>query len=137
MRAKATKVKLIRVRVTAKDIREGGAGDCFRCAVAGALQRATGDNDAHVYESDFLVYLTAWSRHIHAPDRVRTFVLDYDECPVHERTGRLPADLRPFVFTLPPQDDPEWLERCGGCEQLFAGSELDDEGICPECMVTD
>lgn len=45
--------KPTKVHVTAKDIRGGTCGDVFHCAVAAALQRATGDSEARVVEKDW------------------------------------------------------------------------------------
>lgn len=131
------------VRVTAKDIRTGVPGDCFLCAVARALQRATGDSEANVYESSFVVYLQVWSRHIVAPLEVRRFSREFDGLD-RTRGGRArlpkPDDypqlehVRPFTFELPPLSDPAWREACSCCEELCDAAALDDEGVCPECQ---
>jgi len=111
------------VRVSAGRIRAGEPGDCFRCAVALALQAATGDDHANVYEDDWRLWIEVHSRHIPAPDDVRRFVDNFDGGAV----------LRPFSFRLPPFTDPEWRERCGLCGCAFAAAELDDNGWCVGC----
>lgn len=135
---KAAKKKPTKVRVTKKDMREGVGGDCWRCAVSLALHRATGDDHANVYRSDWILYVEVWSRSILAPDEVRLFVDAYDELERQEDKtpilpDPLPDDLQPFTFELPPSDSPEWQERCYGCESLFDDADLDDEGNCEEC----
>lgn len=134
----ATTTKQLRARVTKADIAKGVAGDCLKCAVSLALNRATGDTDVMVYERDWTMYLKVWSRHIIAPYEVRSFVHEFDGQPRRD-DGRL--DLKnkeceppkPFAFTLPPLSSSEWEEECCGCEELFAPSELDDEGCCEGC----
>lgn len=105
------------VTLTVDDIRTGVAGDCYRCAVALALQRATGDETAHVYEDEDesgLIRLEAHGRSVQAPERVTRFVWDYDSLE-RSSDGRpvITADkaamLQPFTFTLPPE------EECEGC----------------------
>jgi hypothetical protein len=127
------------VRVTAEHIRTGLAGDCLRCAVALALDAATGDDECMVAEKDWTFHLCVWGRWIVAPPEVRRFVdaidgldREEDERPIlpEKLEG---SDLAPFAFTLPPLTDPEWQEECYGCEQLFDANELDEEGFCPEC----
>lgn len=127
------------VRVTAKDIRSGIAGDCFRCAVALAVQRATGDAEANVFEDySWTLRIEAWSRSVAAPCDVRFFTYNFDGL-LRKRTNRavLPArlegDVAPFSFTLPADDDPEWDERCYRCEHFCKAEDLDDEGVCDEC----
>jgi len=135
---KRKKTEPTRVRVTRKDIREGKAGDCFRCAVGRALHRATGDDHANVYVRDWTMYIEVWSRHIMSPDGVRQFVNEYDDLP-RTADGKvflpnsMPDSLKPFAFDLPPPGDPDWQERCYGCEGLFQPAEL-DEGCCVECL---
>lgn len=137
-----TAEKPIAVRVTKAHIANGEAGDCFKCAVALALAKATGDDEANVYENDWTMYLHVWSRHIVAPYEVRQFVYDFDGQPRRE-DGRIDLDdeqcepPKPFAFTLPPLSDPEWQERCYQCEELFDPSELDDEGVCKACLGED
>jgi hypothetical protein len=127
------------VRVTAEHIRSGLAGDCFRCAVALALDEATGDDECMVGEIDWILHLRVWNRVIVAPPEVRRFVFDLDGLDRGEGgRPKLPkklkgTDVAPFVFTLPPPTDPAWKEQCHGCEQLFAPAELDSEGCCAEC----
>ncbi|MCI0462473.1 MAG: hypothetical protein L0Z62_36445 [Gemmataceae bacterium] len=129
----------MRVRVLARHIRAGVAGNCFRCAIALGLQEATGDNEAHVYERDWNMYLEVHSRHIVAPVEVRIFVWTVDSLDRRE-DGRpkLPrrlagTDFAPFAFDLPAWDSPEWQEECYVCEGLCAPADLDDEGCCEEC----
>lgn len=126
------------VHVGAKDIRAAEAGDCFRCAVARAMQRATGDSEARVVEADWQLRLVVWGRLIVAPDDVRAFVRELDGLPrTRKNRPRLPKKLvepvAPFTFELPAWSDPEWEEECQGCEQLFAPGDLDDDGYCEEC----
>jgi hypothetical protein len=127
------------IQVLAKDVRAAVPGDCFRCAVALALQRATGDDHANVYEDDYQLRLEVWSRSIIAPWEVTQFVHALDDLP-RTRTGRaklprkLDGDLTPPTFELPAADDPEWDERCPGCEQYIKADEQDDEGYCAECQ---
>jgi hypothetical protein len=129
---------MIRVEVTAGDIAAGEGGDCFRCAAALALQRATGDDHANVYERDCVLYVEAWSRHLVAPYELKKFVWDFDDlprCPDGTPDTADPEYLAPAPFgvELPDQSDPEWQEQCYGCEDLFDAAELDDEGRCASC----
>ena len=129
----------IKVSVTAEDILEGVCGDCHRCAVALALSRASGDDEANVYERDWTLYLEVHGRHIPAPFEVSQFVRTFDSQP---RTDGGAVDFdavdceppSPFDFELPPFDGGDWQERCYHCEELFDDEELDDEGICKECL---
>lgn len=130
----AKRPKPLKVHVTAEDIREGVAGDCFSCAVARAVERATGDDHANLYRRDYVLYIEAWSRSVEAPPEVCRFVTAFDDTP----EGETPADwygrpLEPFAFELPHAKSREWKERCYGCEELFAPSKLDDDGCCPAC----
>jgi hypothetical protein len=138
MKTKRKRAKPYRVQVTPADIREGMCGDCFNCAIALALQRATGDDHANVHEADFGMYLEAHSRVIVCPREVVAFVWKYDTMPRNERQRPiipdvLPDNLRPFEFELPPFDSLEWEERCYECDGLFPTVELNDEQYCPEC----
>jgi len=131
-----TKVKGYRVRVTRADCRTGEPGECFRCAVALALQRATGDSEAHVYESgwDGRMMLEVHARHIPAPISVRNFIWEFDDLLLRPDGRAIGADeLRRPVFTLPPLSDSEWQEECGCCQELLPPADLDDEGTCPDC----
>lgn len=129
---------MTKVDVTAKDIRQGVPGDCFGCAVALALQRATGDVNARVVDHDCQLHVEVNGRWIVPPHKATDFAVDFDHLP-RTRSGRarlpspLPEELRPFSFELPPLDDPVWEEECYGCEQLFAPKTLDYEGRCEEC----
>jgi hypothetical protein len=114
---------MIHVSVTAEDIAAGKAGDCYRCPVAIALARVTGDRESHVYGQDWMMWIDVGGRTIQAPYEVEEFVRGFDD-------RKSPG---PFDFELPDLDDPAWRERCCRCEELFAPSELDDEGVCPEC----
>jgi len=125
------KPRPVRVRVTAADIRSGEAGDCLRCAAALALQRATGDPEANVYERDWAVWIDAHGRTTLAPAEVRKFVWEYDALGRREGGAAVLPGVAPFAFKLPPW--PDWLERCGHCEEPFGQAELDDEGLCGEC----
>jgi hypothetical protein len=118
---------VIKVNVTAKDIKAGEAAECYRCPVAIALQRATKDREARVVSVDWRLYLVVWCRYIAAPVEVRDFVIDFD----HRSEDDSPP--KPFRFTLPPLADEPWEEECYGCEELFSPNELDDEGYCKEC----
>lgn len=135
----ARPAKPIRARVTKADIADGKPGDCLKCAVALALNRATGDGEAMVVERDWAMCVKVWSRYIVAPYEVRRFVYHFDGWPRTE-DGRLDMAVetceeppKPFGFTLPSQDSPEWEEECRGCETLFGPSELDGEGYCEDC----
>jgi hypothetical protein len=126
------------VDVTCKDIRRGISGDCFRCAVAIATGRATGDKEARLVEVDWLLHLVVWGRWIVADPEVRDFVRAFDSLergksrrPILPK--RLAGDIAPFRFVLPPHDSPEWQEECCSCESLVAPDDLDDEGECREC----
>lgn len=125
------------VNVSADDRAKGEAGNCFRCAVALAIQRATGDGHANVYEREWAMYLEVHGRHIVAPQRVRQFLYAFDALDREDKRGRLPRvlpdELKCFTFTLPSLGDPEWKEQCCECESLVSASELDDEGACREC----
>ncbi len=128
------------VNVTAKDIRHGIAGDCFRCAVGLALHRATGDGEARIVEVDCILRLVVNARWIIADPFVREFVRafdslerDADEKPILPKL--LTGDIAPFSFVLPPFDSPEWEEQCQLCEQLVSPAELNDEGECAECVL--
>jgi hypothetical protein len=127
-----------KVQVTAIHIRTGIAGDCHRCAVALAVNEAIEDADCGVVEVDWMIHLIIQSRYIVAPVAVRQFVNAIDAVERKE-SGRpklprkLPEDIAPFEFTLPPFNDPAWKEECNGCECLFDPAELDDEGVCEEC----
>lgn len=127
-----------KISVSAADIAAGRAGDCFRCPVAIALARATGDGEANVYERDFEMWIEVGGRHTRAPHEVREFVHGFDGQPRTEDgrpdTGHEDYDPPgPFEFELPDRDGPEWQGRCYCCEELFAPSELDDEGFCQGC----
>lgn len=131
------------VRVTAKHIRNGIAGDCMKCAVSLAMDDATDDKECMVVEIDWILHLKVWSRYIVAPERVRHFVRRYDGlnrkeggCPVLPR--KLTAsEVAPFEFSLPPFSSPRWREECYRCEKLCDPKELDDEAYCPECRGED
>lgn len=134
------RAKVIRARITAKDIASGVAGNCHSCPVAISLDRATGDTEAMVYERDWQMHLRVHGRVILAPYEVAKFVRDFDDMPRTD-DGRIDTTAeaygdrpKPFAFILPSLDDPEWKEECYGCEQLFDASELDDEGYCGECL---
>lgn len=126
------------VDVTDRDIVAAKAGNCFRCAVALALARATGDDHANAYERDFELRLEAWGRSIAAPRKVRQFVRQLDDQP-RDDSGRLDLvhpDCDPpssFSFSLPEFDDPKWKDSCYACGWLFDRDELDDEGMCCKC----
>lgn len=120
----------------------GVAGDCFNCAVALALTRATGDDHANVYSNLDGTWIEVWSRHIRAPYEVVEFISHYDQLPRHP-DGRPVLNAyayhlpKPFSFELPGQSDPEWQELCQGCEHRFGREDLDDEGLCEDCRETD
>lgn len=132
---------MITVNLTAEDIANGIAGDCHRCAVALALTRATKDDEAMVYDSEWTIHLSVWGRSITAPYEVRHFTHEFDGQPRTE-AGRIDTNHRdykpmdPFDFELPDQDDPEWEQECYECGESFDPSDLDDEGYCKECLGT-
>jgi hypothetical protein len=109
--------------VTPEDIAVGLKGDCYRCPVALALERVTGDTDANIFQQGYTLWIEAWSRCIPAPYPVLRFIRDFDD----------EVQVQSFAFDLPEQSDPEWKERCYGCEEFVEPSELDDEGFCQEC----
>jgi hypothetical protein len=113
--------KAFRVRVTKKDCKRGEKRSCFRCPVALALQRATGDSEANVFEMDWQLYLEACGRLALAPQQVVQFIWDKD------------ADLdpEPISFDLPPIKD--WKEKCCQCQDIFEQVDLDRKGFCEEC----
>lgn len=118
---------MIHVTITAADIAVGERRECYSCPVALALARATGDEEANVYERDWFLWLEAWGRSIRAPEVVRDFVRRFDDDETPE----------PFAFSLPDQTDPAWQERCCRCDELFPPAELDDTGVCEECRTCD
>lgn len=129
---------MILVEVSAADIADGVAGDCFLCPVAIALNRATGDTAANVNEATWDLRIEVSGRSIPAPRKVRDFVYAFDAQPrdPHNRLDIYHADYdppAPFTFELPDLSDPEWEEKCYVCEQPFDPSELDDDGCCGEC----
>lgn len=115
-----------KVSVTADDIAAGVARDCVACPVALAVGRATGDDHASIHERDWTLRVEVWGRSIVAPYEVRMFVNAFD--------GHLERKPKPFEFELPDDGDPEWEETCYKCEELCDPSELDDEGVCSECL---
>lgn len=125
------------VRVLDSHIRESECRECFRCAVARALQDATCDREAHVYTDDGIVKIRVWSQSALAPWEVAQFVHNYDALAAYGETPHLPAmlppELEPFSFELPDAGDPAWEENCSECEELRPPAELDDEGVCTEC----
>ncbi len=128
------------IRVTEKHIRESEAGQCFRCAVARALQEKTGDSEAKVYSDDWILRLQVWSQSIVAPFVVMSFVQEFDSLP-RTPTGkavlpdRLEGRLAPFSFQIPSPRSRTWDDKCYGCEHYFKTKELDDEGYCKECQL--
>lgn len=115
----------ITIAVTQVDIDLGERQDCFHCPVARALQRATGDDHAEVWERDYVLHIGVWSRSLVAPAEVQQFVRCLD--------GQWEGTIAPFSFELPALDDPEWEEQCGECEELHRPSELDGDGLCVAC----
>lgn len=130
-----------KVTVSEKLIREGIAGSCHRCPVVMAIIEAVGDSSCEpmVVERDWSFRLCVWGRYLLAPCEVRQFVYALDSLG-RKKNGaaklprKLTGDLAPFTFTLPSITDPEWEEACYGCEELFDPSDLDGEGMCPECL---
>lgn len=116
---------MINVTVTAADIADGKANDCFRCPVALAVARATGDSEANVYERDWEFWIEAHGRNTKTPCCVADFVSNFDR---KEDGEPLPSS---FSFSLPDWGD--WLERCYRCESFCSDDELDDDGVCEEC----
>jgi hypothetical protein len=130
----------MKIRVTTQDIRRGVACDCFNCPVAEALQRATKDRESRIVSHDWNLMIVVNGRWLLADDAVADFVHAFDDLSPRrneahrpELPKRLPPNIRPFTFTIPPLDDPEWQEECYGCEELFAPAELDDQGYCTNC----
>jgi hypothetical protein len=133
------RAKPYRVNVTDDDIRNGLSGDCQRCAVALALRRATGDEDAGVYEDSLNGggFLVVHGREIRSPREVCDFIYAFDGLPRKDKRpiipDPLPEELKPFRFVLPSLSNSKWQERCYECEELYSPKRLDDEGYCPEC----
>lgn len=108
------------VHVTAEDIQAGYANDCYRCPVALALQRATGDRTANVYEDEeFLMRCEVDCRYYLLPCDVTRFVRDFDQG----------ADLQPFSSALP--DVTSWQQQCAECDEYVDA--VDDSGLCETC----
>jgi hypothetical protein len=129
---------VMQVCVTLDDIADGLIGDCYRCPVALALARATGDREANVYDDGGGIWLEVWGRVIEPPHEVWVFVREFDALPRTEdrHPNVVHVDYRqpePFAFTVPDLDDPKWRECCSCCGDLFDPSELDDDGLCAEC----
>lgn len=80
------KPKKLTVRVTAKDIREGKAGDACRCPIAHAVRRVTGGRKVSV--GLFRAYFGGVCFTL--PRRAVCFVQDFDR--------RWP--VKPFQFTV-------------------------------------
>ena len=118
---------MVEVSVTAADIATGEPENCYACPVALALVRTTGDASANVFRRDWVLRVEVWGRSIVAPAEVRDFVCSFDGYQGFQ-------DVRPFAFSLPDDDSPEWKEQCQGCEGLFRCDELDDDGVCPNCL---
>ncbi len=133
-----TATKPLTVRVLRRHIRQGIGGDCWGCALARALQEATGDKGANVFRRDYILRVEVWSRSVVASLRVAWFVNAFDDLDLR-KDGRvkvprvLPETLQPFSFELPALDSPEWVEKCYGCEELCDPKTLDAEGYCPDC----
>jgi hypothetical protein len=122
------------ITVTTDDIKQGVAGDCARCPVAIALNRAFMEKgqsafiyspEARVVEIDWELHLEVWGRYIQAPDSVDTFVRRFD--------GHAQEPATPISFVLPEFHTQWWKEKCTDCEELFGATELDGEGICEVC----
>lgn len=114
----------MRVRVTKADIRDGQANDCWTCPVARALQRATLDESANVYQHDWQIYLEVGCRSILAPERVAQWVRRFDNEEVGDR----------LTFDLPPFDSPDWLEKCQHCGTPCDAESRDEDGFCEDCQ---
>jgi hypothetical protein len=129
------------VTVSEKHIREGVAGNCHRCPVALAILEAIGDRDCDpmLLEVEWEPYLVVWGRYLRAPQKVRDFLYAFDSFFRNSRgepklPKKLTDDLAPFTFSLPSQSDLQWEESCYRCERLFDPSELDEDGVCEECL---
>jgi len=71
------KKRIQRVRVTAKDIREGVPGDAERCPVACALRRA-GFDDAAVGATQYVTRRWGFQFYYITPEAVRVFLTRFD-----------------------------------------------------------
>lgn len=128
----------IRVQVTRELIADGVGGDCYRCPVSFAVQSATGDLDANVFDHDSLIHIEVNGLVIRAPQEVQRFVWGYDALPRDEDDRPDPTHPdyeppEPFAFDLPGQDDPAWQVRCDSCGSLVDRSEVDMDGYCEDC----
>ena len=128
----------IKVNVTEEDIREGVCGDAHRCAVAQALARATGDSDPCVCERDWTLYICVHLRYFVAPMSVVDFVHQFDRQPrmvdgTINFAGEHAQPPKPFDFELPPFDSGKWEEACDDRDELYAASDLDNDGLCSAC----
>jgi hypothetical protein len=113
----------ILIEVTAEDIADGER-ECYLCPVALALNRAFGKGcEANVYERDWEMFVEVSGRNMKAPYAVSHFVNNFARS----------INVEPFTFTLPDLDSEEWRMRCYRCEELFATTQLDDEGVCEKC----
>jgi hypothetical protein len=134
---------MITVSVTEKHIREGLSGDCFFCAVALAVQEATGDSEASVVDTRYEgLWVLAHGRSTKLPFcPAGQLVWAFDN---HETVGggclrlklgpELPPDLQPLTFELPDLDDKEeWQPDCYECGERYPEAELDEEGVCEHC----
>lgn len=116
------------VRVRSRHIRTGLSGNCFNCAVALAVQEATGDDSANVWADWGIVRVEVGGRSIIPARRVTDFIHAYDDAGDRDKPPELPARLWGTPF------DPEWEEKCVNCEELRNPRELSDEGVCEECQ---
>ena len=116
---------MICVSVTAEDIANGIARDCYCCPGALAINRAIPGSDANIYRFGLysLLWIEANGLHIRAPQELQDFAPAFD----------VGQKVEPFAFELPDQDGSEWRRACRECRDLFDRTELDDEDICEEC----
>lgn len=115
--------------VTQEDIDNGESGDCYRCAVALAMARATGDDGANVHEHEWELRLEVEGCSIPAPDRVRAFVRAFDE----PGRGGDPSAIKPFSFQIPAINSPLWERYCDQCHTAYDRDELDESDLCDYC----
>jgi hypothetical protein len=132
------------VKVLAKRIRKGIAGDCHGCPVAKAILETLSERhcEPQLVDIEWVTYVVVWGRYLPAPAAVREFMWAFDSLP-RTKAGRaklpkkLAGDLAPFSFTLPPFESGDWLDSCSRCGRVFEESELNGDGACHDCLHSD